>query len=142
MRVETCQIGRALRLGSDTRLLVHDRQKTRVVLGAVAPVGTELILGGAPVSPIAGTLGFWTYLFSLQGLRRFVLGSFEVQVWLPGELVPHAADCDDWLHIGVTPARPLSVRDTSLFPLPAPITPVRPLLQVEDDGGRFLLGGA
>lgn len=141
MRVETCQIGRALRLGPDTRLLVHDRQKTRVVLGAVAPVGSELILGGAPVSPIAGTLGIWTYLFSLQALRRFVLGSFEVQVWLPGELVPHAADCEDWLHIGVTPAGPLPpVRNTSLVPLPAPVTPVRPLLQVEDDGGRFLFG--
>jgi hypothetical protein len=136
MQVETCQIGRTLRLGDNTRIVIRRREGERVVLGATAPAGTKLILGGAPVSPMSGTIGVWTYFFSLQALRRFRLGRFEVCIWLPGEPIP-AADCDDWLHIGVAPAR-----DAPLVPLPVPVTPVRPLLQVEDDGSRLLFGGA
>ncbi|MFZ5636670.1 MAG: hypothetical protein ACOY82_08795 [Pseudomonadota bacterium] len=136
MQVETCQVGRTLRLGDNTRIVIRRREGERVCVDVTAPAGTDLILGGAPVRPISGTIGVWTYFFSLQAFRRFRIGRFEVCIWLPGELIP-AADCDDWLHIGVTPAR-----DMPLVPLPAPVTPVRPLLQVEDDGGRFLLGRA
>lgn len=137
MQVETCQVGRTLRLGDNTRIVIRRREGARICVDVTAPAGTKLILGGAPVSPISGTIGVWTYFFSLQALRRFRLGRFEVCIWLPGELVSDAADCDDWLHIGVTPAR-----DAPLVPLPAPVTPVRPLLQVEDDGSRLLFGGA
>lgn len=134
MQVETCQVGRALRLGDQTQIVIRRREGERVCVDITAPVGTKLMLGGAPVRPISGTIGVWTYFFSLHALRSFRLGRFEVRIWLPGELVPRAADCKDWLHIGVTPARDAA-------PLPAPVTPVRPLLQVEDDGGRLLCGG-
>jgi hypothetical protein len=137
MQVETCQVGRTLRLGDNTRIVIRRREGARVCVDVTAPAGTDLILGGAPVSPISGTIGVWTYFFSLQALRCFRLGRFEVRVWLPGELVSHAADCDDWLHIGVTPAR-----NPLLAPRSAPVTPAVPLLQVEDDGGRLLPGGA
>lgn len=146
MQVETCQVGGALRLDGRTQIMVHRRQGARVCLGATAPAGMDLILGGAPVRPIAGTPGTWTYLFSLHALRRFRLGQFEIQIWLPGERIPLAADCEDWLHIGVS-----TIPDAlfALAPhhsgfarsLPAPVPPACPLLQVADGGGRFLSGG-
>lgn len=144
MRVETCQIGCALRLGENIRIAIHRRQGDRVVLGATAPAGTRLTLDGAPVSPIAGTVGVWTYLFSLQALRRFTLGPFEVQVWLPGELVPLAADCDDWLHIGIARcpvggSAPLPV--PHLAPLPAPVATALPLSRMDGDGCRQASSG-
>jgi hypothetical protein len=132
MQVETRQVGGALRLGENIRITMRRREGERVVLGATAPVGTRLVLGGAPVSPIAGTVGGWTYLFSLHALRKFTLGPFEVQVWLPGELVPLAADCDDWLHIGITrrPARDIAQNaDLRSVPLPAPVVSAFPLSQ-------------
>ncbi|MFZ5635842.1 MAG: hypothetical protein ACOY82_04575 [Pseudomonadota bacterium] len=137
MQIETCQVGRTLRLGDNTRIVIRRREGERICVDVTAPAGTDLILGGASVRPTSGTIGVWTYFFSLQALRRFMLGRFEVEIWLPGELVPHAADCDDWLHIGITPACHIP-----LAPWSAPVTPAVPLLQVEDDGGRLLLGGA
>lgn len=102
MQVETCQIGGALRLDDNIRIVIHRREGERVVLGVTAPPGTTLELGGAIVRPISGTQGIWSYLFSLHAIREFTLGRFNVCVWLPGELVPLAADCEDWLHVGIT----------------------------------------
>jgi hypothetical protein len=144
MQVETCQIGRTLRLGQNTRLTLHRRQGERVVLGATAPVGTRLMLGGTPVRPISGTVAGWTYLFSLYALRRFTLGLFDVEVWLPGERVPLAADCEDWLHIGVTPvsAKAAALHLTPrLAPQPSPVATALPLSRVDGDGCRLLSGG-
>jgi hypothetical protein len=145
MQVETCQVGRALRLGDNTRMVIHRRQGERVCLGATAPAGTDLILGGALVRPIASPPGTWTYLFSLQALRGFTFGRFEVRIWLPGELIPLAADCEDWLHIGISPVPepPLALaphHSGYARSLPAPVPPARPLLQVVEGGGRFLFG--
>lgn len=137
MQVETCRIGGALRLGDRSLIEIHSLQSGRVCVGAAAPVGTTLILGGASVHPLFGTLGLWTYFFSLSALRRFILGRFEVRIWFPGELVPDASGCQDWLHIGVAPSCP---RSALVVSLPTPVTPARPLLQVEDDGGRLLFG--
>ncbi len=150
MLVETCQVGCALRLGDNTQIVIHRRQGERVGIEAIAVLGTHLLLGGARVRPLSETVGVWTYFFSLQALRRFTLGRFEVRIWFPGEYISHAADCADcadWLHIGI------STLPTPLFtaalnrreyarPLPAPVTPARPLLQVEDDGGRLFFGSA
>lgn len=123
MQVITCQIGSALRLGDGARLVIHRRQGERIVLGATAPVGTDLVFDGALVRPISGTVGVWSYLFSLQAIRQFTLGRFEVRVWLPGEIVPLAAACEDWLHVGVD-ARPLA--DRQLAASPTDIKPVSP----------------
>ncbi|MBL8264214.1 MAG: hypothetical protein JNM58_17520 [Xanthomonadaceae bacterium] len=134
MQVATCRVGGAVSLSDRSRIDIYSRQGDRICLGATAPAGTELILGGASVCPIAGRQPVWTYLFSLQALRRFVLGEFEVHVWLPGELVPHAAGCEDWLHVGVVPASD----HASVVPWSAPATPAFPLVQVEDGGGWLL----
>ena len=82
MQFETCQIGGALRLGDDARIVIHRRQGERIVLGASAPVGSGLIFERTPVCSISGAVGIWSDLFSLQAIRRFTLGRFEVRVWL------------------------------------------------------------
>ena len=110
MQIETRQVGGVLRLGDNTRIVIHRRQGEHIVLGATAPVGTDLIFDGALVRPISGTVGIWSYLFSLQAIRRFTLGRFEVYVWLPGEIVPLASDCEDWLHVGVIARPPIEGR--------------------------------
>jgi len=142
MQVETCEVGRTLRLGDNTRIVIRRREGARVCVDVTAPAGTDLILGGASVRPISGAAGVWIYFFSLRALRRFILGQFEVCIWLPGELVSHAAACEDWLHIGVTSYRLLCAPTVLPAPQSAPVTPAAPLLQVEDDGGRLLYGGA
>ncbi len=136
MQIETCQVGRALRLGDNTRIDIHCRQGRRVVLGVTAPAGTELIFGGAALRPMSGTAGTSSFLFSLQSIRQFTLGGFDVRVWLPGELLPLAADCEDWLHVGIA-----SACIDSAPALPAPFVNASPLAQPERDGGRPLLGG-
>lgn len=105
MQIETCQVGSALRLGDNTKIVIHRRQEERICLSAMAPAGTDLIFGGAALRPMSGTAGTSSFLFSLQSIRQFRLGGFDVRVWLPGELVPLAADCKGWLHVGITPAR-------------------------------------
>lgn len=147
MQIETRKVGGVLRLDDNTRLAVHRRQGERVVLGATAPEGTPLVFDGACISPMSGTVGFSTFLFSLLAVRRFMLGRYQVQVWLPGELVSLAAGCDDALHMGFTilPDRSLRVvsdRSRYMSPLPAPVVPVRPQSQIGRDLGRPLLGAA
>ncbi|MFZ5635880.1 MAG: hypothetical protein ACOY82_04770 [Pseudomonadota bacterium] len=143
MQIETCQVGGRLRLDDSTRIVIHRRQGQRVCLGVTAPEGMELMLGGALVRPISGAVGVWTYLFSLQALRRFSLGRYEVRIWLPGELVPLAADCEDWLHIGVMSHSPVASPPPFSFraPQPAPVRPASPPSQAEHDGGRLLSRG-
>lgn len=82
MQFETCQIGGALRLGDDARIVIHRRQGERIVLGSSAPVGSGLTFERTPVCSISGAAGIWNDLFSLQAIRRFTLGRFEVRVWL------------------------------------------------------------
>jgi hypothetical protein len=93
--------GGTLRLPPDTRLVFHRRQGHRIVLGAFATPGTDLILGGARITPITGTPGLWSYLFSLHTVRNFILGEHDIHVWLPGELPLQAGHSENWLHIGV-----------------------------------------
>ena len=147
MQVETRQVGGVIRLGDNIRLVIHRRQGERVVLGATAPADMPLAFSGAYLSPMSGTAGASTFLFSLQAVRRFALGRYEVQMWLAGELIPLAVDCEDWLHFGITilPDRSLPVasnRSQYMRPLPAPVLPARPLSQAEYDGGWPLFGGA
>lgn len=141
MQVETCHIGSALRLGADTQVVFHRRQGERVCLGATAPAGTELLLGGASLRPIAGTPGLWSYLFSLHATRSFSLGRFEVHVWLPGELLPHAADCEDWLHVGIVGGAsgdfPHALAGRGSVS-PAPVASASPLFRTNDGCRPFL----
>lgn len=101
MHIVTCQVGGSLRLGEGARIVIHGRQGARIALGAAAPAGTDLILGGAAIQPVSGKDGVWHYLFSLFGCRRFQLGEYGIRFWLPGELIALAEDCSDWLHVGI-----------------------------------------
>lgn len=135
MQVVTCWVGGSLRPADNTRIVIHRRQGRRMVLGVTTPAGTELIFGGAALRPMSGRAGTSSFLFSLQSIRQFTLGGFDVRVWLPGELVPLAADCEDWLHVGIVP--------TSIHPapaLPAPVVAASPLSQTKGDGYRPPLG--
>ena len=139
MHIETCKVGGVLRLGDNTRIVIHRRQGERVGFGATTPIGTQLILDGAAIRPMSGSIGSWHYLFSLQNIRRFTLGRFEVCVWLPGEVVPLAADCEDWLHVGVVAwpshqATPLANIEVAS---PAPAALASPLFRATG-GCRFL----
>lgn len=138
MRIETSQVGDVVSLGDGIRLTVHRRQGARIVLGVAAPVGTALMFAGADLRPACSSPGIWDYLFSLQAIRGFRIGDFDVRMWLPGELIPAAA-CEDWLHIGIAPcsdAAPDRCRspDTAL---PAPVVPGRPLVRASDGGRLF-----
>lgn len=146
MHIETRQVGSTLRLGNDTRVVIHRREGPRVVLGASAPAGTALIFDGTPIRPVSGTAHVSHFLFCLQAVRRFVLGRYQVQVWLPGEWLPDAADCVDWLHFGIValPAPPpLPASSVSHHPSPrqSPAAPVPPRPQPPGGGRLHLVGG-
>jgi hypothetical protein len=143
MQIKTYRPGSTLRLPPDTRLEFHRRQSNRIVLGAFAAPGTDLILGGARIAPITGTPGLWSYLFSLHAVRHFTLGEHDLHVWLPGELFPLAAQGDDWLHIGVVGpqfdphvASPIDLNLKTSLPASAP--PASPLVRAAN-GCRPLL---
>lgn len=145
MQIVTCQVGGSLRLGEGIRIVIHGRQGARIALGAWAPAGTELILGGVAMHPVSGKGGVWRYQFSLYGLRRFRLGEYEVQVWLPGELVAQAADCADRIHFGVAGRSQTSPLEY-LPPVPARSSafapPERLLAPHAADGRAQCIGGA
>jgi hypothetical protein len=148
MHIETRQVGSTLRLGADTRVVIHRREGPRVVLGASAPAGTALIFDGTPIRPVSDTAHVSHFLFCLQAIRRFVLGRYQIQVWLPGEWLPDAADCVDWLHFGIValpaPApAPLPASSVSSHPSPwqSPVAPVHPLSQSPGGGRLPLVGG-
>ena len=137
MQVETCQLGRTLRLTDNTRIVFHRRQGKRAGLGVAAPVGTELIFDGAAFRPMSGRAWTSSFLFSLQSIRQFTLGRFDMRIWRPSELVPLAADCEGRLHVGISSAciGPATA-------LPAPVVAANPPSQPQRDGCRPLLGEA
>ena len=145
MQIVTCQVGGSLRLGEGARIAIHGRQGARIALGAWAPAGTELILGGVAMHPVSGKDGVWRYLFSLCGLQRFRLGEYEVRVWLPGELVAQAADCADRVHFGVggrLQASPLEYRPPVHARRGASVPPERLPTPHAADGRAQCIGGA
>jgi len=109
MQIVTCQVGGSLRLAKGTGIAIHGRQGARIALGAWALAGTDLILGGVAIHPVSGKGSVWRYLFSLYGCRRFRFGEYDLRVWLPGELIALAADCTDWLHVGIDGGPPAVV---------------------------------
>lgn len=146
MQVETCQVEGTLCLGRKTWIVNHRRQGERVCLGATAPTGSPLLFDGAYISPMSGTTDFLTFFFSLRAVRRFVLGRYAVQAWLPGELIPLAADCEDWLHFGIS-ALPISAftlasnRSECVRPSPASVATAHTPSQIARAGGQSLFGG-
>lgn len=107
--VMTCRIGGTVRIGDDIHVTLQRRLQDRVTLGVIAPAGTCLHFDGASLQPIILPSGAHAYLFSLLGVRRFRIDGIEVEVWLPGDAVPLASDCDDHIHLGISAPRPLRI---------------------------------
>ncbi len=101
MLVLTCRIGDTVRIGDDLCMTVQSRLRNRVTVGVVAPAGVDLYFDNASLQPLVLPGGAWSYLFSMLAVRRYRVGDIEVCIWLPGDAVSLAADCDEFLHIGV-----------------------------------------
>lgn len=101
MLVLTCRIGDTVRIGDDLCMSVQSRCRDRVTVGVVSPAGVDLYFDNACLRPSVLPGGAWSYLFSMLGVRRYRVGDVEVCVWLPGDTVSLAADCDEFLHVGV-----------------------------------------
>lgn len=109
MVVMTCRIGGTVRIGDDIHVTLQRRLQERVTLGVIAPAGSRLHFDGACLQPIVLPSGAQAYLFSLLGVRRFRIDGIEVEVWIPGDAVPLASDCDDHVHFGIRTPRPLRI---------------------------------
>ncbi len=109
MLVLTCRIGDTVRIGDDLSMTVQSRCRDRVTVGVVSPAGVDLHFDNACLRPSVLPGGAWSYLFSMLGVRRYRVGDVEVCVWLPGDTVSLAADCDEFLHVGVFAPNALQV---------------------------------
>lgn len=101
MLVLTCRIGDTVRIGDDLCMTVQSRFRHRVTVGVIAPAGVDLYFDNACLRPSVLPGGAWSYLFSMLAVRRYRVGDVEVCVWVPGDAVSLAADCDEYLHVGV-----------------------------------------
>jgi hypothetical protein len=93
-----------------------------VALSVSAAAGICLWLDGARLEPLRRADGTWGYVFSLLAVRRFRLGHLALQVWLPGDVVPHARGCDDAVHLGIASAVADRVIGSSLRDRFAPVS--------------------
>lgn len=116
MLVLTCRIGDTVRIGNDLCMTVQGRFRGRVTVGVVAPAGMDLYFDNACLRPSVLPGGAWSYLFSMLAVRRYRVGDVEVCVWLPGDTVSLAAECDEFLHVGVIAPDALQVSCESQAP--------------------------
>jgi hypothetical protein len=107
--VQTCRIGGTVRIGDDIHVTLQRRLNDRVTVGVISPAGTRLRFGSACLQPIVLPSGAHAYLFSLLGVRRFRIDDIEIEVWLPGDAVPLAFDCEDYIHFGIRMPQPLRI---------------------------------
>ena len=75
----------------------------------------DLYFDNACLRPSVLPSGARSYLFSMLAVRRFRVGEVEVRVWLPGDAVSLAADCDEHLHIGVIAPKAFQVSCESKY---------------------------
>ncbi len=102
MLILTCRVGETIRIGNDLSMTVQNRCHDRVTVSVIAPVDADLYFDNACLRPSVLPSGARSYLFSMLAVRRFRVGEVEIRVWLPGDTVSLAADCDQHLHIGVS----------------------------------------
>jgi sRNA-binding carbon storage regulator CsrA len=108
MLILTCRLGDTVRIGNDMSVTLQNRCGGRVAVSVIASAGAELFFDNVCLRPFVLPSGAQSYLFSMQAVRRFRVGEIEICVWLPGDAVSLAAECDDYIHIGV--GAPESVR--------------------------------
>lgn len=109
MLVLTCRIGGTLRIGDEIHVTLQSRLRNRVTVGVIAPAEAAVMLDRVCLQPVVLPSGTGWYLFSLLAVRRFRVGDVEVGVWVPGEEVSRACDCDDFIHVGVIAPAPMRI---------------------------------
>ncbi len=109
MLVLTCRVGASLRIGDEIHVSLQGRLRNRVTVGVIAPASASVMLDRACLQPVMLPSGTGWYLFSLLGVRRFRVGDVEVGVWVPGEEVSSATDCDDVVHVGIIAPQPMRI---------------------------------
>lgn len=109
MLVLTCRVGGTLRIGRKIHITLQGRLRDRITVALVAPADAYVVLDNADLKPLVLPSGARSYLFSLLSFHRFRVGEVEVGVWVPDELEPLAADCTDFIHIGVVGPGPLRI---------------------------------
>lgn len=125
MQVVTCHIGETVRIGNDLSVTLQSRSGGRVTVSVITPPDVDLTFDNVCLRPSILPSAARSYLFSMLAVRRFRVGEIEIQVWLPGEAVSLAAECDDYLHIGI--GAPKACRITreqnpqSLCPIASPL---------------------
>jgi hypothetical protein len=95
MEIVTCRVGDTLRPATGIRIVIESHENDRVGLRVTVPCGTSLRLDHAAIQPQSGTVGVWSFVFSLHALRSFEVGRYFVRFWLPGELEASDADTID-----------------------------------------------
>lgn len=101
MLILTCRVGETIRVGGDLSVTLQSRDRGRVTVTVLAPGDTDLYFDNVSMRPSVLPSGAHSYLFSMQSIRRFRVGEVEISVWLPGDAVSLAADCEDYVHLGV-----------------------------------------
>ncbi len=109
MLILTCRVGETIRIGNDLSVTLQDRKRGRVTVSVIAPAVDDLYFDNACLRPSVLPSGARSYLFSMLAVRRFRMGEVEIRIWLPGDAVSLAADCDEYLHIGVIAPKFLQV---------------------------------
>ena len=109
MLILTCRVGETIRIGNDLSVTLQERNRGRVTVGVIAPAAVDLYFDNVCMRPSVLPAGARSYLFSMLAIRRFRVGEIEIRVWLPGDAVSLAADCDEHLHIGVIAPKSLLV---------------------------------
>jgi sRNA-binding carbon storage regulator CsrA len=105
----TCRVGETIRIGNDLSVTLQDRCRGRVTVSVIGPVEADLYFDNVCMRPSVLPSGARSYLFSMLAIRRFRVGEVEIRVWLPGDAVSLAAECDEHLHIGVIAPKSLQV---------------------------------
>ena len=109
MLVMTCGLGGVIRIGEVIRVAVQGRRNDRVAVCVNAPAGSELAFDGTVLSSLPMQDGRLSYYFSLRKVRRFCIDDVQVMVWLPGDAVPMAAECCNYVHVGIATSAGLCI---------------------------------
>lgn len=109
MLILTCRVGETIRIGNDLSVTLQERRRGRVTVSVIAPAEADLYFDNVCMRPSVLPSGARSYLFTMLAIRRFRVGEVEIRVWLPGDAVSLAADCDQHLHIGVIAPKSLEV---------------------------------
>ena len=109
MLVLTCRIGDTLRIGDESRVILQGRRHDRIAINVLAAAGTDVMFDNVPLQPMVLPTGTRSYQLSLSATRHFRVGMVEVLISLPGETVPEAMDCLDYIHVGLLGPVPLRI---------------------------------